>query len=560
MKIIFKSILFAAIFLIIAACQKENLMEKEFASFLKDYESKVIPLSKESALADFDASISGKEEDYKKAADFRLELTKFYSDKEAFEKLKNFKKSGEIKEPLLKRQLDVIYNSYAANQLDEKLLEEIVNLSSKVENKFSTYRAEFNGKKYTDNEIDEILETSKNSTELEKAWKASKQIGAEVAPDIIKLVKLRNEAAIKLGYKNYHQMSLTLSEQNAEEIEKLFDELDSLTRNEFTQLKSRIDDYLSKKLNVPKDKLMPWHYQDKFFQQGPKIYDVDFDAYYKNKDIVEITRKYYDGLGLNIDDLIKNSDLYEKEGKYQHAYCTNIDRLADVRVVCNVKPNYRWMGTMMHEFGHAVYDKYLPEELPWSLRTPAHTFTTEAIAMLFGRMASSPQWIYDVIGISREEKEKIAAESFNALKLEQLTFSRWVQVMYRFEKSMYENPDQDLNALWWQLVEKYQMIKKPEGRDNPDWASKIHVALYPAYYHNYMLGELLASQLFHYINKDVLFNENVADASFNNSEDVGNYLMENYFKHGAKYPWNEMIEKATGEKLTAKYYADQFVK
>lgn len=560
MKIIFKSILFTAIIIFIAACQKENLMEKEFASFLKDYESKVIPLSKESALADFDASISGKEEDYKKAADFRLELTKFYSDKEAFQKLKKFKNSGEIKEPLLKRQLDVIYNSYAANQLDEKLLEEIVNLSSKVENKFSTYRAEFNGKKYTDNEIDEILETSKNSTELEKAWKASKQIGAEVAPDIIKLVKLRNEGAIKLGYKNYHQMSLILSEQNAGEIEKLFDELDSLTRNEFTQLKSRIDDYLSKKLNVPKDKLMPWHYQDKFFQQGPKIYDVDFDGYYKDKDVVEITRKYYDGLGLNIDDLIKNSDLYEKEGKYQHAYCTNIDRLADVRVVCNVKPNYRWMGTMMHEFGHAVYDKYLPEELPWSLRTPAHTFTTEAIAMLFGRMASSPQWIYDVIGISREEKEKIAAESFNALKLEQLTFSRWVQVMYRFEKSMYENPDQDLNALWWQLVEKYQMIKKPEGRDNPDWASKIHVALYPAYYHNYMLGELLASQLFHYINKDVLFNENVADASFNNSEDVGNYLMENYFKHGAKYPWNEMIEKATGEKLTAKYYADQFVK
>jgi len=211
MKIIFKSILFTAIIIFIAACQKENLMEKEFASFLKDYESKVIPLSKESALADFDASISGKEEDYKKAADFRLELTKFYSDKEAFQKLKKFKNSGEIKEPLLKRQLDVIYNSYAANQLDEKLLEEIVNLSSKVENKFSTYRAEFNGKKYTDNEIDEILETSKNSTELEKAWKASKQIGAEVAPDIIKLVKLRNEGAIKLGYKNYHQMSLTYS-------------------------------------------------------------------------------------------------------------------------------------------------------------------------------------------------------------------------------------------------------------------------------------------------------------------------------------------------------------
>jgi peptidyl-dipeptidase A len=28
---------------------------------------------------------------------------------------------------------------------------------------------------------------------------------------------------------------------------------------------------------------------------------------------------------------------------------------------------------------------------------------------------------------------------------------------------------------------------------------------------------------------------------------------------GMRYEWNEMIEKATGEKLTAKYYASQVV-
>jgi peptidyl-dipeptidase A len=28
---------------------------------------------------------------------------------------------------------------------------------------------------------------------------------------------------------------------------------------------------------------------------------------------------------------------------------------------------------------------------------------------------------------------------------------------------------------------------------------------------------------------------------------------------GARYKWNDMIERATGEKLTAKYYAKQFV-
>jgi peptidyl-dipeptidase A len=40
---------------------------------------------------------------------------------------------------------------------------------------------------------------------------------------------------------------------------------------------------------------------------------------------------------------------------------------------------------------------------------------------------------------------------------------------------------------------------------------------------------------------------------------VGKYLQEKIFMPGAKYQWNEMIEKATGEKLTAKYYAKQFV-
>ena len=87
--------------------------------------------------------------------------------------------------------------------------------------------------------------------------------------------------------------------------------------------------------------------------------------------------------------------------------------------------------------------------------------------------------------------------------LQMLVFSRWAQVMYRFEKSMYENPDQDLNNLWWEMVEKYQLVKKPEGRNMPDWATKIHIALYPCYYHNYLLGEMLASQLYSYITTNI---------------------------------------------------------
>jgi len=44
--------------------------------------------------------------------------------------------------------------------------------------------------------------------------------------------------------------------------------------------------------------------------------------------------------------------------------------------------------------------------------------------------------------------------------------------MTEFERKLYENPDQDLNNLWWSIVEKYQHIKKPANWNNPDWAAK----------------------------------------------------------------------------------------
>lgn len=216
------------------------------------------------------------------------------------------------------------------------------------------------------------------------------------------------------------------------------------------------------------------------------------------------------------------------------------------------------MSTMLHEFGHAAYEKFISEKIPWLLREPAHIFTTEAIAMLFGRLIYNPQWLKKMLSADESEIKNISIAGFNALKLEQLIFSRWVQVVFRFERELYSNPDQDLNELWWKLVEKYQRLKKPKGRNKPDWAAKIHIALYPAYYHNYILGELLASQLYYYITEKVL-NVQPYEASFCNDNRIGGYLKNLYFSYGSTNHWSLLIKHATGEELNPKYYARQFV-
>jgi len=549
-----------SISLLVGCTSKKEKMNNELINFIRIHDSVLIPLYKQVTLASWDAAISGKAEDFKKAEELNLKMMALYSNKESLKKLEEIKVSGLVSDSMLNRQLDVLYRSFLMAKADTGKLNTMVRMGTVIEQKYGNFRTEIKEKKLSDNDVEEVLRTSKDVKYQKEVWEAQKKIGRIVAEDVIKLVKLRNEVAKDLGFRNYHEMSLTLSDQDPKEVGKLFDELDSLTKGAFAQAKGEIDNYFVKYYNLKgKEELMPWNYQNRFFQEAPKIYDLDLDKYYKDQNLENITSKFYAGIGLPIDDMLKKSDLFEKPGKNQHAFCTDIDNEGDVRVLCNIKPNPIWMNTMLHEFGHAVYDKNIDINLPFILRDPAHTFTTEAIAMMFGRFSSNPQWIRDMMGIPDEEKLKIADNCFKNLRLEQLVFSRWAQVMYRFEKEMYKNPDQDLNKLWWDLVEKYQLLKRPAGRNEPDWATKIHIATYPCYYHNYLLGELLASQLYYYIVGNILKSQDYKFQSFVGKPEVGAYLKEKVFMPGSRWHWNEMIEKATGEKLTAKYYAKQFV-
>lgn len=551
--------LFSVIVIMTGCNNANNNKEMEIKEFIRKFEDRYIPLAKESAIASWNAETTGNEDAYKKSADLEFQVSLIFANKEDFATLKKFKETYDIKDSLLKRQVDILYNAFLGEQIDSVKSKQMIDQQSKISQMFNKFRAVVGNDTVTDNQVDSILRSSTDSKVLEATWKATKKSGANVATEVVALVKMRNEAAKELGFSNYHQMSLKLSEQDPAEIEKLFNELDSLTRDSFAQLKNEMDEYFAKRYKIKKEELMPWHYQNRFFQEAPNIYPVELDGYYKDKDIVAVTKDYYNGIGIPIDDILKNSDMYERKGKNQHAFCTDIDRSGDVRVLCNSKNNANWMNTNLHEFGHASYSKYNDSQLPYMLRDAAHTFTTEAIAMIFGRQASNPQWMKANLNLADAEVSKIAGDCYKTLRLEQLTFSRWAQVMYRFEKSMYENPDQDLNKLWWDLVEKYQMLKRPEGRNEPDWASKIHIALYPCYYHNYLMGELLASQFTYHIAKNIYKTDDIKSLDFSKNPEIGKYFIDQVFKPGMRYEWNDMIEKATGEKLTAKYYAKQFV-
>lgn len=537
-----------------------NTKEMKLQAFIEDHVQEVKPMMKQANLAYWEAAISGEPEDYNEVSKLTLKIRQVYTDEQEFAYLKELKEAGQIKNHLLARQLEALYNAYLENQIEPELLRQIVDLGTQIEKNFSTFRGTIEGEKVTDNEIKEILKTETDSTKRKQAWLASKQVGAVVADDLIRLVKLRNQAAQKLGFENFHALSLTVAEQDVQELDRTFDELYELTNQPFAKLKADLDHRLAEMYDVGVRELKPWHYHDPFFQETPMVYELDLDKYYADKDVKELAEEFYAGIGLPVGSILANSDLYEQEGKNPHAFCTDIDREGDVRILCNLKNNETWMETILHELGHAVYDKYYDPDVPFLLRRPAHIFTTEAIAMFFGRLSRNPAWMQQMLNLSDEQRAEIEEVSEKYAQLKQLIFARWAMVMYDFEKRLYADPNQNLNALWWDMVQKYQFVNSPPNRDEADWAAKIHFTIAPCYYHNYMLGELLASQLHHYLVHELLRRDSDEDVGYVDQKKAGDFLTEKVFEAGAVYHWNEMIRRATGEQLTPKYFVTQFVK
>lgn len=539
----------------------DDVMDARAKKFIDAHVAKMRPLDKEAGIAWWDANTTGKDEDFARKEVAQNKIDAALADPVAFRELKAIKESAKIGDKLLARQIDVLYLLYLEKQVDPLLLREMVAKANAVEKGFNVFRAEVDGKKLSENDVRKILKESKSSDERRKVWEGSKRVGANVEKDLIALAKLRNQAAAQLGFTNYHQMMLHLNEQEQGHILKLFDELDALTREPFAKAKAEIDEKLAANCNIKVADLRPWHYHDPFFQESPTVFGTDLDAIYKNADILKLCREFYTGIGLPIDDVLKRSDLFEKAGKSPHAFCTDIDREGDVRVLANIVPSERWMDTMLHELGHSVYSsKNIPESVPYILRGASHILTTEGVAMQMGRLAKSGAW-QEAMGIASKdaaERKKLSDAGARVLRNQLLIFSRWCQVMLRFEKGLYDNPDQDLNKLWWDLVEKYQMLHRPEGRNAPDYASKIHIMATPVYYHNYMMGELFASQVHHTVAREVCGGKDPRTVSYVGDKKVGDFMRTKVIAPGQTLSWNELTKFATGEELNPKAFAKDF--
>ncbi len=527
--------------------------DERMQEFIDSHVAVIQPLERECALARWESALTGTDEATSRAEQITSALRKVYANPSEYALLKELSARG-FSDPLIARQHNVLLRMYLAEQMPPEVIDRLAHLEAEVDQEYNNFRAEVDGRPLTDNEVKKILRESADSNLRRAAWEAGKELGAVVTDRVLEMVRTRNEAARNLGFSDYYDMAFRLDELDETRVFAIFDNLIAQSDPYWDAWKADFDRQQAARFGIDPNELQPWHYTDPFFQETPPG-DLDLDRCFAGKDIVALTERFFAAIGLPVETMIERSDLFERDGKNQHAFCTDIDREGDVRVLCNVVADEQWMGTMLHEYGHAVYDYYNNASLPFLLRTIAHTLSTEAIAELMGRFSKDPVWLRLYAGVPAGETQSLSASAREELRVQFLISTRWIVTMAKFEREMYRNPDRDLNSMWWDTVEKYQGVRRPEGRNSPDWAAKLHLALAPVYYQNYLLGEIMAAQLLHHLKTNVL--EGQPEEVLFTSQKVGEWLKENVFAVGACYPWEEALRRATGEGLNPSYFAAQ---
>ena len=514
-----------------------------WAEVVHETVARLRPLSVDANLAAWDANVEATPETEARRVETEVALSDLLAEADLFAAVERARSAAP--DAAAHRQLDLLHDALLPHQVPAALRHRIVEIEASVESRFASHRGVVKEAEVSDNEIKRILRSSEDAVERREAWEASKTVGAAVADDVRTLARLRNEAARSLGHRDWFALAVHTMEMDEARLFATLDEVEGATSLPFTRWKAALDEQLAHRFGCPVSALRPWHYADPFFQEVPREGGVDLDSVFAGRDLAELTRRTFDGLGLETRPILERSDLFPRDRKSQHAFCLDVDRDGDVRVLCNVVPDYNWMDTMLHELGHGVFSAGHDSSLPWLLRD-CHLTTTEGVAILMGRLAGDAEWLERVAGVSEPEAQALATPLRSMLAASHVVFARWVLVMTNFERALYTDPDGDLDARWWELAARFQQLTPPDDRRAPDWAAKVHIACAPVYYHTYLYGGMTAAQLSAALERET--------GGLVDRPAAGALLVERVFQPGLAERWDHLLERATGEPLTARYY------
>lgn len=546
-------LLFTLAILSISCRSSVEKAEQQMVGIISEYESNMIPLEKNLKQARWNYASTGEPAYLLIGDSLQWERIDLMSDSKTFQKLKELKESGYVKDEYLSRQLDILYKEYLVYQVDRELLLHIISLDSYLRNlvwqKLSEERTQA---------AEKVLRSSSRDTDLMNAWSYVKESGTIIKDSLLELVRLRNELARQVGFDDFFQLKIYLDDLRPTYVDSVIQTLTRETQDAYMKIVSDVKLAVKQRHWLQDTIIRPWHMRGRFLQYGWRANSAKRDMYYSYVSMVDVVNRFFGGIGLDVKDIISRSDLSGSK-KYPASVCVNIDRAGDVRLMCDISGTENDLRNLMSQTGMAVYMKNIPNTLPYVLKIPSSEILCKGVSAFLSRMTGYSNWVLSMGILSVSQAGDLRGTYLEQLKKEQIFWLRWGIMVYEFEKEMYSNPEQDLSALWIRLVNEYLSVELGDERlGKADWAAETYFVLAPCSFHNLILGEIWASQMIHYFCCSDPRNGLESNPNFVGNERIGQHLKKYVFEQGASKTWEEVTIDATGKPLSLDAFLSQF--
>ena len=110
--------------------------EHEARAFVEEHTATLAPLLRESHLASWNAAVGEGDDAEERSARARAAVKHLYADPERAARVRAWLASGQVRDPLLRRQLVLLDLEYTGSQLPEESIEDLVRRSASLEQTF----------------------------------------------------------------------------------------------------------------------------------------------------------------------------------------------------------------------------------------------------------------------------------------------------------------------------------------------------------------------------------------------------------------------------------------
>ncbi len=373
------------------------------------------------------------------------------------------------------------------------LMQEENRLTTEYQKLYASARIPFMGKEVTIAQLGPYKESADRATRraaLEAEGGFFDQNQARFDELYGKLVENRTRQAKALGFESFVELGALRRQRNCYTPAQAAAFRDQVVEH-LVPLTMKLKERQAKRIGVA---------DFKFYDNALKFKDGSATPQGTPEEIMAAGKKMYEELSPETAEFIHlmfDNDLFDvlaKEGKAPGGYCTGLEDYGYPFIFSNFNGTSGDVDVLTHEAGHAFADYIVNKTIPvHALRCPTmegaetHSMSMEFLTAPWHRLFFGP--LTDKYELSHAE--------------DALLFIPYGCLVDHFQEEMYRHPEyspQQRNATWLELEKRYRPYidfdNLPFYGRGAGWQRQLHIYLYPFYYIDYCMAQVMSLQVF----------------------------------------------------------------